>query len=71
MPSACVEGHSLSQGGGQITSGRWNCLRVNCGYVSANTVRYIYNGKLKMLLLLLLRTLAIITPSPQGVIRRS
>ena len=38
-------GYFPSQGGGLNTSGHWNCLRVNCGHVFANTVRYISTGK--------------------------
>ena len=28
---------------GQITPGHWDCIRVNCGHVFANTVRCICN----------------------------
>ena len=35
-------GCSPSQGGGQNSPGHCYCLRVNCGHVFANTVRYIY-----------------------------
>ena len=40
VPVTCLRGgFSSSQGGGQNTPGHWDCLRVNCGYVFANTVR--------------------------------
>ena len=42
VPVTCLRGgYSPSQGDGQNTPGHWNCLRVNCGHVFANTVRYI------------------------------
>ena len=36
-----VWGYPPCQGGGQSTPGHWECLRVNCGHVFANTVRNI------------------------------
>ena len=39
VPVTCLRGvYSPSQGGGQNTPGHWDCLRVNCGHVFANTV---------------------------------
>ena len=54
MSGACAGANSPGQGDGQITSVRWDCLRGGCGHVFENTVRYIYNEELKILLLLLL-----------------
>ena len=33
-------GYCPSQGGGQNTSGHWDCLRVNYGHVYAKMVRF-------------------------------
>ena len=38
-------GYPPSQGAGQNTPGHWDCLRVNCGHVFANMVRYICKTK--------------------------
>ena len=44
VPVTCLRGgYSPSQGGGQDTPDHWDCLRVNCGHVFANTVRYIWS----------------------------
>ena len=54
VPVACLrggEGYCPSQGGGQNTPFHWDRLRVNCGYVFANTVRYI-NSAFKVVLFL-------------------
>ena len=41
VPVMCSHGgYSPSQGGDQNTPGHWDCLRVNCGLVFANTVRF-------------------------------
>ena len=42
MPHACLMGQSPSRVGGCITSSRWVCAVVICGYVFANTDRYTY-----------------------------
>ena len=42
-------GYCPSQGGGQNTPGHWDCLRVNCGHVIANMVRYIYKFNINIL----------------------
>ena len=43
VPVTCLRGgYSPSQWDGQNTPGHWDCLRVNCGHVFGNTVRYIY-----------------------------
>ena len=42
IPVTCLRGgYSPSQGGGQNTPGHWDCHRVNCGHVFANTVRFL------------------------------
>ena len=45
VPVTCLcGGFSPSQGGGQISPGQWDCLRVNCRHVFMNMVRYTYEG---------------------------
>ena len=42
----CMHGeHSPSQGNGQITSGHWDCLKVNSGKIFANTVRLFQQAR--------------------------
>ena len=44
VPVTCLRGgYSASQGGGQISPGHWDILRVNCRHVFGNTVRYIFS----------------------------
>ena len=41
--ATCMRGaHAPSQGCGQITSDRWDCLGINCRHVFANTIRLFY-----------------------------
>ena len=47
VPVTCLHGgYPPSQGGGQNIPGQWDCLRVNCRHVFANTVRYILYPKI-------------------------
>ena len=54
VPVMCMRGgYSPSQGGGQVTPGHWDCLRDNCGHVSANTVRCMNPNSIQFLFYLL------------------
>ena len=42
VPVTCLRGgFSPSQGDGQISPGRWACLRVKGRYIFGNTVRFL------------------------------